>query len=382
MSNKIKKIGFLIIILTMVLTNTLGSHPSVYAISEWPKIESNIVYDKDKTKAEIQLSVVNTEKKVIHEIKNPDGNIMDMGQLTWSTDKNGEYTFKVTYMDTLSNQKNTEDEKIVVDEIGVLEQQTRSFDQLQFQLQQQHWDPKADTFVLTPFLIMPSDVHGGTISIHLPQYIKVNADDIKTDANIEAVYVTGSSDSSSGMDISLKLKDNANGNIGKDISISQSDFIAKSKVSSYTIEAVYQSKDGKRKSNSVTLIPAINWSENITYSLTKAILPNETNLKFQMTTKANLMQFGDDFVGKIVLPSDMVKTLKIDENQGTVQADGSLEVRIEKSNIVDSKTIKKDIRISPVAEEIVKANIRSVPFLINIEFDDGRTDTFENEVSF
>ena len=304
--DRMKKMGLILLIMSMIIGTITGNHPQLYAFSNEMEIEETIQYDEKKTSAEIELIVKDKGKTLLKEVKDPSATLMDLNNLKWTTTSNGEFTFKITYLDKTSNKEYTIDKKVLVDGIIDSYQQERGVEEARIIFQNNNWKEDAENFNLTPIVVIPNDMPGGILNIHLPQYIDVNRELLNGDIDtgiFKSISIEGSSNDINGTNIKLEFKDNKVGNAGKDISIIQKDYIKYSKIKLYTIEATYRSADGNHEiAESISFSPKIEWSESIQYTLDKAILPNATELTFQMITTADITQWWDEFEGSIVIP--------------------------------------------------------------------------------
>lgn len=387
MSDKMKKIGVILVVLGLMLTSTLGTQPRVFATSEEPTIESNVAYEEGKTKAKITLSVENNGKSEIKEVKDPAGNVMDVNNLVWTTNENGDYTFKVTYRN-IENQEVKEIDKVIeVKEIQPPVQKVaggRATGEVSLELIATDWSATGNTFTLTPFFIMPEDVKGGKLIIHLPKYIELKSN-IQTEF-IKKVSIEGSHTDENGTVITIELNDNVSGNTGVDISISQGTFISNSRVSDYDIQLDYQDINGNFvKSITKTFTPKINYDKDkkVTYELSKYMLLTATSMEFTLEADMDLTKF-NDFNGYLIFPKDMVEFFHIDQAQGKLQSDGSLKIRIDEKDVWgnDKKTFKKEIKIALDAKDIVAKDMRYYTYDVQLAYDSGEKDHVEGDISF
>lgn len=97
---KERRLGSLLLALIMLVSVWIPGLNIISASEEFD-IPSNVIYNEDNTEATISLDVANIGTNyVVEQIKDSDGNSLDVGNPIYTVTKNGTYIFDIQYKDT------------------------------------------------------------------------------------------------------------------------------------------------------------------------------------------------------------------------------------------------------------------------------------------
>lgn len=115
-----------VVMVALVAFTSLGIFNGVLYAEENFNISSEVIYSEDNKEAIITLDASNIiEDYTLESVSDPDGNTMDLTNLTYKVNENGTYNFHITYFD-LENERYEYTETVEVSDIAVEKEETYS----------------------------------------------------------------------------------------------------------------------------------------------------------------------------------------------------------------------------------------------------------------
>lgn len=254
------------------------------------------------------------------------------------------------------------------------------------------WSNTEDQFNLSIAASVAANNTGNKIIVHLPQYIKLAAE-ITLGGELTKVEVSGNSEMVDGTTITMYFNDTTDKAVvmGKDIRISQGDFIKKSYISNYDIKVTFTDDKEQSVSNTQNLNPTINADKEITGELgiymsdaknkSEWIIPIfEYKYHVKFITGFNL----DDNTskGSIIIDKTVMKYFDWIGDPSFVQSDGSISYPIN-NTMYDSggTTLEIDlpIKLNDSKRMELLSKQSKISFDISLEFDNGKAGELSDE---
>lgn len=115
-----------VVMVALVAFTSLGIFNGVLYAEETFNISSEVIYSEDNKEATITLDASNIDEDyTLESVSDPEGNSMDLTNLTYNTNENGTYNFYVTYFD-LESERYEYTKTVEVSDIAVVKEEVYS----------------------------------------------------------------------------------------------------------------------------------------------------------------------------------------------------------------------------------------------------------------